>query len=144
MFCVDFMYCDDVMTVYMLNYLELERLTNTSDNTDIKTSFRESKQLGLIKTPTVEAENGKQKLDIDCRFFKDDIPYGLLIGKWIGEKLNVSTPFLDEVIRWAQNLRGECWLQQDGRIDVEYCLGEKLRSGIPPSYGIQSVEDVLD
>ena len=129
----------------MLDYLKLERLTHTSENTDIKTSFSESKQLGLIKTPTAQAtKDGKQRLDINCRFFKDDIPYGLLIGKWIGEKLNVSTPFLDEVIRWAQTLRGESWLLDDGRIDIDYCLGEKLRSGIPPSYGVQSVEDILD
>lgn len=129
----------------MLTYLELERLTHTSENTDIKTSFSESKQLGLIKTPTMQqTKDGKQRLDINCRFFKDDIPYGLLIGKWIGEKLNVSTPFLDEVIRWAQTLREESWLLDDGRINIDYCLGDKLRSGIPPSYGVQSVEDILD
>lgn len=130
--------------VYMLDYLELERLTHTSTNIDIKTSFKESKQLGLIKTPTVEGNDGKRKLDSNCRFFTDDIPYGLLIGKWIGEKLNVATPFLDEVIRWAQTLRSENWLLEDGRIDIKYCLSHRLRSGIPPSYGIESVEDILD
>lgn len=128
----------------MLDYLELERLTHTSQNTDIKTSFRESKQLGLIKTPTIQDKDGKCNLDINCRFFKDDIPYGLLIGKWIGEKLNVSTPFIDEVIHWAQTLRGENWLHKDGRINIQYCLENKLKSGIPPSYGVESVEDILD
>ena len=128
----------------MLDYLELERLTHSSENTDIKASIKESKQLGLIKTPTVKEEDGTYRLDINCRFFKDDIPYGLLIGKWIGEKLNVATPFLDEVIYWAQDLRGESWLLQNGRINTQYCLKEKLKSGIPPSYGVESVEDILD
>lgn len=48
---------------YMLSYLELERLSHTSDNFDIKKSLKESKQLASIKTPTVETENGKRALD---------------------------------------------------------------------------------
>jgi len=129
---------------YMLSYMDLERLTHTSDNTDIKLSFRNSKQLGLIKTPTILGEQGEQELDINCRFFTDDIPYGLLVAKWVAEKLDVPTPFVDEVIRWAQSLRNEHWLDHDGRLDMTYCLEHKTMSGIPPSYGIETIEDILD
>lgn len=129
---------------YMLPYLDLERLSHTSNHIDIKSSFKNSKQLGLIKTPTVTGENGIQELDINCRFFTDDIPYGLLIAKWVGEQLDVATPFMDEVIRWAQNLRGEHWLDKDGKLDMKYCLEHKTQSGIPPSYGIESIEKILD
>lgn len=129
---------------YMLSYLELERLTHTSENTDIKLSFRNSKQLGLIKTPTVFRDDGSQELNINCRFFTDDIPYGLLVAKWVGEKLDVATPFIDEIIRWSQQLRNEHWLNKDGKLDMKYCLEHKTSSGIPPSYGIDSVDKILD
>ncbi len=133
-------YYPDRPFLYMLSYLDLERLTHKSDNTDIMLSFKNSKQLGLIKTPTVkDEEDEKHVLDIHCRFFTDDIPYGLLIAKWLGEELGVATPFIDEVIQWAQNLRGEHWLDENGKIDIKYCLDHKMKTGIPPSYGISSI-----
>lgn len=129
---------------YMLSYLELERLSHTSENTDIKASLKESKQLGLIKTPTFEGDDGKRLLDINCRFFTDDIPYGVLIAKWIAEELNVETPFIDELITWVQTVRGESFLTEEGKINKEFCLKDKFTSGIPPSYGINSVDGILD
>jgi hypothetical protein len=128
----------------MLSYLGLERLSHSSRYVDIKSSLKYSKQLSLIKTPTITNEDGSQSLDVDCRFFTDDIPYGLLIAKWIAEKLNVVTPFIDEIIQWAETLRGEHWIDDKGKLDLKYCLEHKYTSGIPPSYGIVSVENILD
>lgn len=129
---------------YMLSYLELEELNHRGGHADILTSFRDSKQLATIKTPTVEGPHGTRKLNTDCRFFTDDIPYGVLIAKWVAGKLNVETPFIDEIIQWAQELRGESFLDENGEINIHYCLKEKYTSGIPESYGISSVEDILD
>jgi hypothetical protein len=129
---------------YMLGYLDLERLSHTSENFDIKKSLKESKQLASIKTPTVETEDGKRALDINSRFFTDDIPYGVLIAKWLAEELDVETPFIDEIIMWAQNLRGEHFLTDDGKINKEFCLKKKFTSGIPPSYGINKVDGILE
>jgi len=134
---------------YMLNYLDMERLNHNSNNADILTSLKDSQQLASIKTPVVEETddegNKVWRLNTQCRFFTDDIPYGLLIAKWIGEKLGVETPFINEVVIWAQRLRGESFLDEEtGSINLEYCLREKYTSGIPDSYGITSVEDILD
>ena len=115
---------------YMLSYLDLERLTHTSENFDIKKSLKESKQLASIKTPTVETHDGKRALDINSRFFTDDIPYGVLICKWIAEELNVETPFIDELIQWSQTLRDEKFLTDDGKIDLDFSLRDKYTSGI--------------
>ena len=128
---------------YMMDYLTLERFTHQSQNVDIQKSFQESKQLGRIKTPCVKLDTGEYALDIQCRFFTDDIPYGLLIAKWIGEQLNVDTPFLDEVITWAQKLRGWEFIN-DGKVVVDNALKDPYLSGIPPAYGISNVDDILD
>jgi hypothetical protein len=129
---------------YMLNYLDLERLVYQTDSADIKSSFTESETLGRIKTPVMHLETGEYMIDKHCRFFTDDIPYGLLITKWIAEQLGEEVPFVDEIINWVQDLRDEKFLTKDNKIDLALCLKDDHTSGIPPSYGVTSVEDILD
>ena len=115
-----------------------------SKHPSIKASFRNSSQLGLVKTPTLEGEDGTRVLNTQCRFFTDDIPYGLLLAKWVAEQLDVKTPHLNVVIMWAQKLRGEHWLNDDSTIDMEFCTKHKHHSGLPPTYGINNVDEILD
>jgi hypothetical protein len=130
---------------YMLSYFDLERLTHRSNHVDIKASVQASAQLALIKTPTIALDDGSRALDTNCRFFTDDIPYGLLLAKWVAEKLNVDTPHLDEIIIWAQKLRGEHWLKEKEKtIDMDFCMKNKHLTGLPPSYGIHSVDEIVD
>lgn len=133
---------------YMLNYLDLERLVYQSNNVAIKESFTESETLGRIKTPVMHiddgTEHGHYMIDMHCRFFTDDIPYGLLITKWIAEQLDEEVPFIDEIINWCEELRDEIFLTKDKKIDLDHCLRGDHVTGIPPSYGVTSVEDILD
>uniref|UniRef100_A0A7S3L101 Opine dehydrogenase domain-containing protein n=1 Tax=Amphora coffeiformis TaxID=265554 RepID=A0A7S3L101_9STRA len=129
---------------YMLDYLTLERFTHESQNDDIQKSFQESKQLGLIKTPCVQLETGEYGIDIQSRFFTDDIPFGLLIAKWVAEQLHVDTPMIDEIITWAQTLRGWEFLNEDGTIKIQNAVKGNFVSGIPPAYGITSVDSILE
>ena len=131
---------------YMLSYLELERLNHNSDSVGILQSLKESQQLSQIQTPTVPGPDGlSRRLDSNVRFFTDDIAYGLLIGKWIAEKLQIATPSIDEVIVWAQNVRGEYFITREGYIDTQWCLDQgKHYTGLPESYGVSNIEDMLD
>ncbi len=54
----------------------------------------------MIKTP-----DGYQP-DIDHRYFKEDIPYGLILIKSVAEYVGVSTPNIDMVLSWAQKVMG--------------------------------------
>ena len=127
----------------MLDYINLERVTHNSANVNIKDSLKNSEQLALIKTPTVKLDDGTYGLNYDCRFFTDDIPYGVLIARWVGQELGVETPFIDEIIEWAGSVRGEKFLK-DGKVDLEYCLSGRQVTGIPPTYGIIDVKEILD
>uniref|UniRef100_A0A7S2PQS6 Opine dehydrogenase domain-containing protein n=1 Tax=Leptocylindrus danicus TaxID=163516 RepID=A0A7S2PQS6_9STRA len=118
---------------FMLDYMSLERRTQGTNYDD---------RLGVIKTPTI-CIDGVHFLDTDSRFFKDDIPYGLLIAKWMAERLDLKTPFIDAVIDWAQTIRGEVFIR-DGKIAIDECLKGKNRTGIPPSYGIYDIDALLD
>lgn len=128
---------------FMLDYLALERVTHNSKHASIKDSLKNSQQLALIKTPTVKLDDGAYGLNTEMRFFTDDIPYGVLIARWVGQEFGVETPFIDEIIEWAGSLRGEHFLK-DGKIDLEYCLKDIGKTGIPPAYGVHDVRQILD
>lgn len=128
---------------FMLDYLTLERVSHNSENANIKDSLKNSEQLALIKTPTMKLDDGTYGLDTKCRFFTDDIPYGVLIAKWVGQELGVETPFIDEIIEWASSIRGEHFLK-DGKVDLVHCMLGRQKTGIPPAYGIDDVMNILD
>ena len=129
---------------HMLDYLGLERLSYQSENTDIRESFVTSKTLGAIKPPVRRRAGGGWEIDTDHRFFTDDISYGVCIAKWMAQELDLAVPTIDAIIEWAQELRGESYIE-DGRLLVDSpSLAADLRSGIPPVYGRRSIDDVVD
>lgn len=129
---------------HMLDYLGLERLTYESENTDIRESFTTSKTLGAIKPPTIQLESGEWMIDKDHRFFTDDIHYGLCIAKWIADELSLDVPTIDNIVKWAQELRGEKIIEGNKMLLDSESLTTKFMSGIPPVYGITSIEEILD
>ncbi len=128
---------------YMLDYLGLERLSYQSENTDIRESFTTSKTLGAIKPPTVQLDDGSWAIDTGHRFFTDDVSYGVCIAKWLAQEMALDVPTMDRIIRWVGELKGETYLEGD-RLAVESeSLAGRFRSGIPPVYGLDTVEAVV-
>ncbi len=130
---------------YMLDYLALERFSYQSQNTDIKESFINSQTLVSIATPVVENENGLWEVDRNHRFFLDDIYYGNMIAKWMAEMLELSTPTIDEILQWAQRVRGENFIDKNNHLIVDSDdLASPFKCGIPCVYGLNSIEDCVD
>lgn len=129
---------------YMLNYLELERLSYSSTSSDILESFLNSVTLAAIGTPIAQDVDNNWVLDKNFRFFTDDIYYGLCIAKWMAEKLQISTPLIDNILEWAQQLLN-VEIIKDGKLIMESkALNEKFGSGIPSVYGYQSIDDLIE
>lgn len=129
---------------HMLDYLGLERLSYQSANTDVRESFTTSQTLGAIKPPTRQNEDGSREIDTDHRFFTDDISYGVCIAKWMAQELGVEVPTMDSIIGWVQELRGERYLEEGRLLVEEEGLAGRFRSGIPPVYGIETLDGVVD
>ena len=129
---------------YMLDYLGLERLSYQSENTDIRESFTTSLTLGAIKPPTIQLESGEWIIDKDHRFFTDDIHYGLCIAKWIADQLALDVPTIDSIIDWAQQLRNEKIIEGNRLLLNSESLTLEFMSGIPPVYGLNSIDAILD
>ncbi len=129
---------------HMLDYLGSERLSYQSENTDIRESFTTSKTLGAIKPPTRQLPSGEWGIDTDHRFFTDDISYGVCIAKWMAQQMDIAVPTIDAIIEWVQELCGEEYVKNGELLVNSESLSGDLRSGIPPVYGIETIEGVLD
>ncbi len=129
---------------YMLDYLALERFSYQSHNTDIRESFVTSQTLTSIGTPVVQNADGLWEVDRNHRFFLDDIYYGNCIAKWMAEQLDIETPTIDEILAWAQQVRGEKIIANNKLLIDSPDLSLPLKSGIPPVYGFKGIEDCID
>lgn len=130
---------------HMLDYLSLERFSYQSENTDIKESFVTSQTLVSIKTPVKQNEEGLWEVDRNHRFFLDDIYYGNCIAKWMAEQLNIETPTIDEILHWAQDVRGERFIDENNRLILESeDLTKHLKSGLPCFYGFNGIKEIVD
>ena len=130
---------------YMLDYLALERFSYNSNNTGVKESFVNSQTLVAIGTPVVENADGLWEIDNNHRFFMDDIYYGNCIAKWIAEQMNLEVPTIDAILRWAQMVRNERIIDEDGNLIVGgEDLGAPFKSGLPCYYGFKNIDDIID
>lgn len=122
---------------YMLNYLDLERLSYQSCNQNIRESFINSETLGAIKTPVVEIGN-RVEINTKHRFFFDDIYYGIGIAKWFADALAVETPTIDKILRWSESMLNDKLLTSDSSLNTE-----NLNLGIPKRYDLQDLAEII-
>jgi opine dehydrogenase len=121
---------------YLMDYLNQERLTYGEETPSILDSFVNSKTLGQIKTPVI-FDGNKFVIDKNHRFFKDDIFNGIVIFKWYAEKLEINTPFLNKIIKWAEGVLSVNILENDNLIE-----SKSLKT--PEFYGYSLVESLND
>lgn len=129
---------------HMVDYLTLEYFSHKYWSNSVKDSILSSQTLHSITTPVIQNEQGMWEIDENHRFFLDDIYYGNCIAKWMAEQLCIETPTIDEILRWAQLVRGEKILSDDNRLLVN-CpnLTQPFKTGIPPEYGLKTIDDCI-
>jgi len=133
----------DKKFTYMLDYLSLDNETNLTSNTTILETFSNSKTLGAIKTPVVE-EEGQWIIDKNHRFFKDDINYGLCIGKWIAEELDINVPNIDNLLVWAQEILGDKIIENGKLVIDDEIEKDPFKYGVPKAYGYNQLSQIID
>jgi hypothetical protein len=118
---------------YLLSQLSTAPSEHNAHNTCHKRACHKS-QIPISRQAIRQStkDGVSRKLHTEGRFFTGEIPFGLLVARWTGDKLGADAPFIDEVITVAQNLRGESFVDPTtGKINSDYCLKEKYTSGIP-------------
>jgi hypothetical protein len=109
----------------------------TADITTVARCFRTG-PIQARKAPMIEVAPGRFVPDFSYRYLSEDVPYGLVITRAIGEIARVPTPAIDEVILWAQSAMQKVYLR-DGKIG-----GPDARDlPIPQNYGVFTLPDLL-
>ncbi len=133
---------DDVIST--LDVL-LELYGDVSDDTSSMLSiFRTNPGYRGLRCPMSQLPDGKWVPDFNNRYFCEDLPFGLVNFKSIALLVDVDTPFIDEIILWAQRHLDLELLVKDG--DGKYQLAGSdvnTHTTAPQCFGIHSVEDLV-
>ena len=111
--------------------------TQTADFSSVASCFRTG-PIQARKAPMIEVAPGEFVPDFQYRYVSEDVPYGLIVSKSIGEMADVDTPTLDAVIEWSQNKLGKQYFV-NGKLAGEDV--HELR--VPKNYGFRNLDDLL-
>jgi len=89
----------------------------------------------------VDKNGEKVTLNLNARFFWEDMPYGLVILKDIANMLGVKTPHCDRLIIFHQKFMPVKYICEKSG---EFLDNEAVKkSGAPRAYGIKSVDELV-
>jgi len=80
-------------------------------------------------------------LNVNARFFWEDVPFGLVILKDIGRILGVPTPHCTKQIVWHQKFMPVQYVNPETGDFIEAMLKE---TGAPSAYGIDTPEKLVE
>ncbi len=110
----------------------------TSDTSTVAACFRTGPIRGR-KAPMLEVRPGKFVPNFGYRYLSEDIPFGLVATRALGEIADVKTPAIDEVITWAQSA-----------LKRNYLAGDRLQGAdvgglrVPQNSGISTLTELID
>jgi hypothetical protein len=110
----------------------------TGDTNTVATCFRTG-PIRARKAPMNEVRPGRFAPNFGYRYMSEDVPYGLVITRALAEIVNVRTPTIDEVVRWAQSV-----------MQKVYLVGEELEGRdvgdlpIPQHHGVSALSDLIE
>ncbi len=62
----------------------------------------------------------------------------------MAEQLSLAVPTIDRILEWAQKLRREKIID-NGKLQLESnSLATEYVSGIPPVYGLNTIDEIVD
>jgi hypothetical protein len=109
----------------------------TADMTTVATCFRTG-PIQARKAPMVEVSPGRFAPNFNYRYLSEDVPYGLVITRAMGEIARVPTPAIDKVVQWAESAMQKAYFR-DGKI-----AGQDARHlPIPQNYGVFTLPDLI-
>jgi NAD/NADP octopine/nopaline dehydrogenase, alpha-helical domain len=110
----------------------------TGDTNTVATCFRTG-PIQARKAPMNEIRPGRFAPNFGYRYLSEDVPYGLVITRALADIVNVKTPTIDEVVRWAQSAMQKIYL-----VDEEL-EGRDVRDlPIPQHHGISALSDLIE
>lgn len=123
----------------VISLKEHYEITEVDGKDDIERLTLKMRSLPFLKdlVPMFQDERGEYKPDLECRYFKEDFPFGLCIIKSFCDVCNLDTPYIDRVLGWF-----------DALFNAQYFVGNRFEGvglrNLPvlANFGLTTVEDV--
>ena len=114
-----------------------------SDTSSLKRVFNTNIGYSRVPFPMIPADKTGEKvtLNLNARFFWEDVPFGLVILKDIAQLLGVKTPHTDKQIIFHQKFMPVKYIcEKTG----QFLDNEAVKqSGAPRAYGIKTADDLV-
>ncbi|KAL4235529.1 hypothetical protein ACF0H5_003926 [Mactra antiquata] len=107
-----------------------------SDKSSLLTCLQTNSAYDGLVHPMTKTSDGKFVPDFQYRYTREDVPYGLIVLRQIASMVEVSTPIIDEIIKWAETKLGTQYLK-DGKL----CNIDRKSGRLPLTYGITTIEE---
>lgn len=121
-----------------------------SDKTSLKTVFNTNTGYRVVPFPmlpvpgqdlkNIPKSEVKVKLNLKHRFFEEDMPFGLVILKDIGDIVGVNTPYITRAIIFHQKYMDVKYVDE---ATGELIPGSLRGTGAPSAYGIRTIESLV-
>lgn len=122
------------------HFKSLKEHYEVADAEEMTEKLSSIKAFQSITFPLIEKGPKVSVPDPDNRYFREDLPYGLLILKAIAQITNVRTPNFDKIIFKLQEFIEKNYLSSDGTLS-----GSDIgHSGIPQNFGVTTLEKLVN
>ena len=114
-----------------------------SDTSNLKRVFNTNIGYSRVPFPMIPkdpADPSKVTLNLNARFFWEDVPFGLVILKDIGRILGVPTPNMDKQIIFHQKFMPIKYIVE---VTCQFLPGALQDTGAPSRYGITTPEGLV-
>lgn len=123
--------------------LDLRGVTSLREHYGVSSAAHMTKKLKSIQAfkgiygPTKRVEGG-YILDFNSRYFTEDFMFGLAIVKGIADLAECSTPYIDKMLQWYQELTNKTLLTGN-----KMNGSDVFETGSPQAFGIVSLNNLL-
>lgn len=107
------------------------------DKSTIQTCFNTNSAYQGLRAP-VKKENDYFLPDFNSRYLTEDVPFGLIVIKFIAKLAEVETPVIDEIILTISQWMGKEYIKGG------FLEGKDIKDArIPQNYGIKNLEEII-
>jgi hypothetical protein len=109
------------------------------DPTTMRSIFCTNRGYQNLRAPMVKSPNGRFAPDFNYRYLTEDIPRGQCVLKGVAQIVDVPTPTIDRLIRWAGGVMDKEFLTAESRLNEKF-LSE---TAAPQAFGFNTLESIL-
>lgn len=125
--------------IHILDWFLTYYADQITEKSNLMTTMQTNKAYDGLLHPMKQVDGGQFVPDFSYRYTAEDVPFGLVVLKGIGQLAGVDTPVMDEIITWAQ-----------GKLNQEYLVGSELsgkdlpKTRAPQRFGFKTLQQLFD